>query len=126
VILRTVDSEDRTVDIHGINVRWRWQEDQMLFLVTWEPLDSSEEAQRRVNALFMNWKRPEQANFIGFYSYADRPGGAAVLDVPDHATLARATANFTPYLSFDARPLLSIDEGVGIGMEAMAYWDSVQ
>ena len=97
----------------------------MLFLGTWEAIDTSEEGQRRLNDICRNWKRPDDADFRGFYAFADSVDGCALIDVPDFQTLARTIAPFTPWLSFTSRPLVPIEEAVGISNEAFAPWDSV-
>lgn len=98
----------------------------MLFHVTWEFTDGSEEGGKRSLAVFGNWKPPAGADFKGFYSYADGGGGVAILEVDSAATLARTTAPFAPWLSFTATPILPIEEGTGIAMEAIAFRDNVK
>ena len=97
----------------------------MLFHVTWEFIDSSEEGEKRSLNVFQNWQPAAGANFIGFYGYADNSGGCAILEVDSHATLARVTAPFIPWLTFEARPILPIEELAAIGGEAIVFRDSV-
>lgn len=97
----------------------------MLFLVTWEFGDPSEEGGRRSLAVFQKWQPAQGAEFVGFYAFADNSGGAAVVEVDSHATLARTTAPFTPWLRFTARPLVPIQESAGINLEAQAFLGSV-
>ncbi len=97
----------------------------MLFHVTWEFIDSSEESQRRSLSVFQNWQPPEGAEFKGFYGFADGSGGVAIIEVDSHATLAKVTTLFTPWLRFAATPLVPIEEAAAIASEAQAYLESV-
>ena len=68
----------------------------MLFHVTWEFTDESEESQQRSLQVFSKWQPPAGAEFKGFYGFADNSGGVAIIEVDSFATLARTTAPFTP------------------------------
>lgn len=98
----------------------------MLFLVTWDFIDNSEEGQRRSLNVFKSWQPPAGAEFKGFYGYADSSGGCAIVEAVDAAALARTTAPWAPWLAFDARVILPIEESVAINAEAVAFLDSVQ
>ena len=97
----------------------------MLFLVTWDFIDTSEEGQRRSLSVFQNWKPPAGAEFKGFYAYGDSMGGCAIIEVDTAATLARTTASWTPWLAFTVRPIYPVEESVPISLEALAFLDSV-
>ena len=92
----------------------------MLFLVTWEFIDSSEEGEQASLNLFSKWQ-PGPATFQGFYGYADGSGGCAVVESDDAGALARTTAPWTPWLRFEAKVLLPIEESAAIAGEAMAW-----
>ena len=51
----------------------------MLFLVTWEFIDTSEEGQARTLQLFSKWQ-PGPGEFKGFYGFADGTGGVALIE----------------------------------------------
>jgi uncharacterized protein DUF3303 len=97
----------------------------MLFHVTWEFTDETEEGQRRSLGVFSKWQPPAGADFKGFYGFADGSGGVALIEVDDAATLARTTAPWTPWLRFVVTPILPIEESSAIGGEAVAFRDSV-
>lgn len=97
----------------------------MLFHVTWQFTDQSEESERRSLAVFSQWQPPAGAQFQGFYGFADGSGGCAIIEIDSAATLARTTAPWTPWLSFTVTPILPIEESSGIGAEAVAFRDSV-
>ncbi|MEZ4554096.1 MAG: DUF3303 family protein [Dehalococcoidia bacterium] len=97
----------------------------MLFHVTWEFIDSTEDGEGRSLSIFQNWQPPAGAEFQGFFSFADGSGGVAILEVDSAQTLARTTAPFTPWLRFAATPIIPIEEGAAIAGEAMAFRDSV-
>lgn len=97
----------------------------MLFHVTWDFADDSEEGGRRSLAVFQSWQPPEGADFKGFYGFADGSGGVAIVEVDSAATLARTVAPFTPWLRFTVTPIQPIEEATAIAAEAMAFRDSV-
>jgi Domain of unknown function (DUF3303) len=97
----------------------------MLFHVTWEFVDSSEEGEKRSLEVFANWQPPAGAEFKGFYGFADNSGGVAIIEVDSLATLARTTAPFSPWLHFAATPILPIEEAAAIGGEAAAFRDGI-
>jgi hypothetical protein len=98
----------------------------MLFHVTWQFTDTSEDGQKRSLSIFQNWQPPAGAQFQGFYGFADGSGGAAIVEVDSAATLARTMAPFTAWLEFTASPIVPIEESAAIGGEAIAFRDSVQ
>lgn len=97
----------------------------MLFHVTWQFTDQSEEAERRSLAVFSQWQPPAGAQFQGFYGFADGTGGVAIIEVDSAATLARTTAPWVPWLRFTATAILPIEESTAIGGEGVAFRDSV-
>jgi hypothetical protein len=97
----------------------------MLFHVTWEFIDSSEEGEERSLNVFANWQPPAGAEFKGFYGFADNSGGIAIIEVDSAATLAKTTAPFIPWLRFAATPIIPIEESAAIGGEAVAFRGTV-
>jgi len=96
----------------------------MLFAVTWENIDTSEDGIRRLTDVFQAWKPTAGADFKGFYNYADSAGGIAIVEVDSAATMSRLTGPFIPWLAFTARPILPVEESVAVGHEAIAFRDS--
>jgi hypothetical protein len=92
----------------------------MLFQLTWDFTDTSEESEARTLQLFSKWQ-PGPATFQGFYGYADGTGGMAIIEAADAATLARTIAPWTAWLSFEVRPLLPIQESAAISADAQAW-----
>ena len=97
----------------------------MLFHVTWEFIDTSEEGHRRSLAVFSKWQRLAGAEFKGFYGFADGGGGVALIEADSAAALARTTAPWTPWLRFTTTPIVPIEESVAIAGEAVGFRDSV-
>ncbi|MFN8187719.1 MAG: DUF3303 family protein [Gaiellales bacterium] len=97
----------------------------MLFHVTWQFTDQTEESERRTLAVFSRWQPPAEAQFQGFYGFADGTGGVALIEVDSAQTLARVTAPWTPWLAFEVTPIIPIEESSAIGAEGMAFRDSV-
>jgi hypothetical protein len=97
----------------------------MLFHVSWQFVDTSEEGNRRSLAVFAKWQPPAGAEFKGFYGFADGGGGVAIIEADSVATLARTAAPWTPWLRFTATPIVPIEEATAIAEEAVAFLDSV-
>jgi hypothetical protein len=97
----------------------------MLFHVMFEFIDTSEESERRSLDVFAQWQPPAEAQFQGFYGFADNTGGVAIVEVDSAATLTRTTAPWTPWLRFTATPIVPIEESTAINLEAIAFRDSV-
>ena len=97
----------------------------MLFMVSWEFIDTSEEGEKRELGVFGGWQPPEGADFQAFYGFADSSGGMAIIEVDSAATLARTTAPFIPWLRFTAKPIVPIEESAAIGGEAIAFRDTI-
>jgi hypothetical protein len=95
----------------------------VLFQITWEFIDNTEEGQKRSLGVFARWQ-PGPAQFQGFYGYADGTGGMAVVEASSAAELARTVAPWTPWLSFDMKVLVPIQESAEIGNEAIAFRDA--
>jgi Protein of unknown function (DUF3303) len=92
----------------------------VLFHTTWEFTDTSEEATQRNLAFFSQWKPPDGFEFKGFWGFADGSGGVAIVETDSAATIAKATAPFTPWLRFSTTPILPVEEGAAIAGEAAA------
>ena len=95
----------------------------MLFQITWEFIDNTEEGQKRSLGVFARWQ-PGPAQFQGFYGYADGTGGMAIVETSNAADLAKTLAPWTPWLTFDVKVLLPIQESAEIGNEAIAFRDA--
>src|SRR5271170_2041764 len=111
--------------VRGVPHQRARRESEMLFHVTWQFIDRSEEGQRRSLAVFGTWQPPAGSEVKGFYGFADGGGGVAIIEVDNAATLARTTAPFTPWLRFTSTVILPIEEASGIGGEGIAFHDSV-
>jgi Domain of unknown function (DUF3303) len=97
----------------------------MLFHVTWQFIDTSEEGERRSLAVFGKWQPPAGADFQGFYGFADGSGGVAIIEADSAETMARTTNPWTPWLRFEVTPIVPIEAATAIGHEAVAFRDSV-
>lgn len=97
----------------------------MLFLVTWEFVDNSEEGQERSLAVFQNWQPPAEVEFKGFYGFADMTGGCAIVEAQDTAAIARTCAPFIAWMSFTVKPILPVQESAQIAGEALAFIKSI-
>src|ERR671939_320014 len=90
------------------------KEERVLFHVTWEFIDNSEESQRRALQVFAKWQPPEGVEFKGFYGNAAGNGGVAIVEAGDAAAMGRTTNPFTPWLRFAVTPIVPIEEATAI------------
>ena len=97
----------------------------MLFHMSWEFIDTSEEGEKRSLDVFSKWQPAAGAEFRGFYGYADNSGGVAILEVDSLQTLAKTTAPFVPWIRFAATPILPVEEAAAIAGEAIAFRESI-
>jgi hypothetical protein len=96
-------------------------EDDMLFMVSWDFIDTSETGEKASLQLFARWQPPAGADFQAFYGFADTSGGFAIIEADDAAALAEATAPFVPWLRFTAKPILPIEQSTAIVGAAIAF-----
>ncbi len=94
----------------------------MLFHVTWDFIDPTEATQKRTLQLFSKWQ-PGPAKFQSFLGFADGRGGVAMIEAASAAELAKTMAPWTPFLKFEARLVLPIQESSAINSEAAAWRD---
>jgi hypothetical protein len=97
----------------------------MLFHVSWEFADTSEEGSRRSLQVFSKWQPPDGVQFQGFYGFADGKGGVALVEADSAETLFETTAPWTPWLRFTATPIIPIEQSTQIATKAMEFRDSV-
>jgi hypothetical protein len=97
----------------------------MLFHVTWQFIDVSEEGRRQSLKAFEAWQPPAEADFKGFFGFADGTGGVAIIEVDSAETLARTIAPWTGWLQFETTAILPIEESSRISNEALAWVESV-
>ena len=87
----------------------------MLFMVSWDFIDTSEAGDKRSLEVFGRWQPPEGADFQAFYGFADNSGGVAIIEVDSAATLARTTAPIRALAALRQRkPILPIEESAAI------------
>ena len=97
----------------------------MLFHVSWDFIDTSEEGQRRSLKMFAGWQPPDGVEFKGFFGYASGGGGVALVEAESAAAIARTTSPWTPWLRFGVTPIVPIEESSAIANEAVQYRDSI-
>jgi hypothetical protein len=95
----------------------------MLFHVSWEWIDSSEDGQKRVFQLFSQWEQGP-AEFQSFYGWADRPGVVSIIKADNATVLAKTLVPWTPWLMFTTHPILPVQESAEISGEAAAWRDA--
>ncbi len=93
----------------------------MLFLMSWEFIDTSEAGEKQSLATFGRWQPPEGTDFQAFYGFADNSGGFAIIEADTAAALATASAPFLPWLKFTAKPILPIEESAAISAAGIEF-----
>ena len=96
----------------------------MLFMVSWEFIDTSEAADKRSLEVFSRWQPPAGADFQAFYGFADGTGGVAIVEADSATALAEATGPFLPWLRFTAKVILPIEDATAIALASIAFRDA--
>ena len=95
----------------------------MLFHVTWQFHNTTEEKQQRTLSLFQKGT-PGPGQFQAFYGFADGTGGVALSEPADAAELARTLAPWTADLTFTTQAILPSQESAAINGEGLAWRDA--
>ena len=95
----------------------------MLFHVTWQFHNPSEESQKRTLSLFQKWT-PGPGQFQAFYGFVDGTGGVAFIEAANAADLARTLSPWTADLTFTTQAILPIEETAAINGEGLAWRDA--
>jgi hypothetical protein len=99
----------------------------MLFATTYTTRgEGSEEAAKRVQQIYSQWKPPEGVEIKAFYSLADGSGGIVISEANSPAAMLEAISPFTPYLDYRVTPIVEIAEAVSIGQRVNAWRDSIR
>lgn len=99
----------------------------MLFSTMYTPRgEGSEEAAKRVQQLYSQWKPPAGVEIKSFYSFADGNGGVIISEATTAAAMLEAISPFSPYLEYKVVPIIEIGEAVAIGQRVNAWRDSVR
>lgn len=97
----------------------------MKYVVTWENRPSAvEETAARGLQVFSKWQ--PTSTFHEFVGRVDGRGGFAVVATDDPATLAKDIAPFTGFFDFTVHPVQEIADTAAVGMEAVAFLQSIQ
>lgn len=97
----------------------------MLFQLTWQFIEATEDQERRHVALFAEWAPPADVDLQAFYNHADYSGGMAIVEVDDTTALARTMVPWLPWLRFTATPIVPVEQSIAMRGEAVAFRDSV-
>jgi hypothetical protein len=99
----------------------------MKYVIAWEVREnaSSEETQVRGYQVFGKWSPAEGSDFLQFVDRIDGRGGFAVVETEDPTSIARDTAIFGPFLSFNVYPVLDSQERTHIVNEAIEFRRSI-
>jgi len=97
----------------------------MRFLITWtlNETAASEADQTRILALFSKWEPPTPLQ--EWSGFADGSGGVGLVETDDAEVLAAMTEVWTPWLTFDIKPLVPIERTAAAIAEAAAFRASV-
>jgi len=99
----------------------------MKYVVTWNTRPSAtEETAARGLQVFSKWAPDPGSNFREFLGRVDGQGGFAVVETDDPATIAKDVAPFAGFFDFTVYPVQEIADTAAIGMEAVAFLQSVE
>jgi hypothetical protein len=99
----------------------------MKYVVTWETRPSAtEETSARGLAVFGKWAPSEGSNFREFLGRVDGRGGFAVIETDDVASIAKDVAPFGGFFDFTVYPVQEIADTAAVGMEAVAFLQSIE
>jgi hypothetical protein len=99
----------------------------MKYVITWETRPSAtEETAARGLAVFSKWAPSEGSNFREFLGRVDGRGGFAVVETDDVANIAKDVAPFSGFFDFGVYPVQEITDTAAVGMEAVAFLQSIQ
>ena len=99
----------------------------MKYVITWENRPSAtEETAARGLAVFSKWSPSEGSNFREFLGRVDGRGGFAVVETEEVANIAKDVAPFGGFFDFSVYPVQEITDTAAVGMEAVAFLESIQ
>jgi muconolactone delta-isomerase len=81
-------------------------------------------AQKRIMAVFKEWKIPESVTVLHFLVRAGDWGGFMLVETDDFAAIHRMTTTY-PEFEFRVDAVLDIQDAVAAQLEAMAWRDSI-
>jgi len=98
----------------------------MKYVITWENRPNvTEESTARSLQVFSKWSPTQPDTFKEFLGRLDNNGGFAVVDTDDPKLISKDTAPFEAWFEFHVYPCLEIADTATIGMEAVAFLDSI-
>jgi hypothetical protein len=101
----------------------------MKYMITWyeRPMGSAAEyeaLQKRIMAVFKEWKAPETVKVLHFLVRAGDWGGFMLVETNDFAAIHKMTTTWAAF-EFRVDPVLDIQDAVAAQLEAMAWRDSL-
>ena len=99
----------------------------MLFVSIYRAREGvTEEAEKRLQQLFMNWTPPDGFDIKAHYGFADGSGGVLIVEASSASALAGASSPWGPYIEIKTIPAVDVAEGVAIAQKVYAWRDSVR
>ena len=102
----------------------------MKYMITWNersqgsPLEY-ENAQKRILEVFRPWKKPDNFKIEMFMIRVGDWGGYMLAECDDPATVHKF-CSMLPAFTFEARPVIPVEEAIRVELEAMAYRDGLK
>ena len=101
----------------------------MKYMITWHERSMGSAAdyeglQKRIMAVFKQWKIPESVQLHHFLVRAGDWGGFMLVETNDCSALHKMTSTY-PAFEFRVDPVLDIQDAVAAQLEAMAWLDSI-
>ena len=101
----------------------------MKYMITWHERSMGSAAdyeglQKRIMAVFKEWKIPETVKVHHFLVRAGDWGGFMLVETDDFAAMHKMTTTWAAF-EFRVDPVLDIQDAVAAQLEAMAWRDSI-
>ncbi len=101
----------------------------MKYMITWHERSMGSAAdyeglQKRIMAVFKEWKIPESVKLHRFLVRAGDWGGFMLVETDDFAAMHKMTSTY-PAFEFRVDPVLDIQDAVAAQPESMAWLDSI-
>ena len=97
----------------------------MLFAVRYEMKNRSEERDKRLLKLFMNWSPPAGTEMKAHYADIDGSGGLLIQEAESAAALAESTAPWGAFMDISATAMVDMADVVPVYEKGYAWRDTV-
>ena len=102
----------------------------MKYMITWSERSQGspmeyENAQKRILEVFTQWKAPANFKIEFFVIRVGAWGGYLLVDCDDPTTVHKV-CSLLPAFTFEARPVIPIEDAIRVELESMAFRDGLK